>query len=142
MTFIKPAAYELTSQQREHSTAVQAALHEHQLEINSMVSESLQHQGSRQIDFATDDPETNGLNISEPDSVQPYIQTQRTQHNIGFLYGGYNTERVTYHSDLFDPETEPRNIHLAFDVWLDPETPIFSPLPATVFGSYAIVLEQ
>lgn len=142
MTFIQPTTFQLTAEQRAHSEAVQAALQSHQQELHSILSEELQQRGGHQLNFAANDPNTDGLNISEPEVVQPFIQTQLEVHNVDYLFGGYNTERATYHSDLFDGDGEGnqvdpadvRNIHLAFDVWLQPGTPIHAPLPATVYS--------
>ncbi len=134
MTFLNPNTFSLTSAQAQHSLAVVQALQQKQAELHCIASPELQALGSARIDFAAGDPATHSLNISEPEIVQPFIQQTLQERNLGFLYGGYNTERVTYHSDLFAPTTEPRNIHLAFDIWLPPETPLHSPMPATVFS--------
>lgn len=132
MTFTSPRQHTLTPQQQAHSAAVQQALRAHVNDLHSILSSELQQQSGKRVDFSVNDTKTDGLNISEPEIVQPFIQQELATHNVGYLFGGYNTERATYHSDLFDANTESRNIHLAYDVWLQPETPLYTPLPAIV----------
>lgn len=67
--------------------------------------------------------------------------------------GGYFEDRFIYRrSTHFDANAESRNLHLGIDVWMEAETPVYTPLDATVhsfqdnanFGDYGptIILQH
>jgi murein DD-endopeptidase MepM/ murein hydrolase activator NlpD len=87
------------------------------------------------------------VDVGDATALENYIHSHIELNNGSVAYGGYNETRNIYRrSNYFNQEdvaTE-RNIHLGMDLWLGAESPIFSPLDATVhsfknntnFGDY------
>jgi peptidoglycan LD-endopeptidase LytH len=93
----------------------------------------------------TDLRDTNAFNLA----VNQMLQEQTATIGVG----GYFEDRFIYRrSTHFDANAESRNLHLGIDVWMEADTPVYTPLDATVhsfkdnanFGDYGptIVLEH
>ncbi|WP_428850169.1 peptidoglycan DD-metalloendopeptidase family protein [Paucihalobacter sp.] len=67
--------------------------------------------------------------------LETYIWNRMKSKNAQVAYGGYLEPRGIYqrsiHFNQQDPDNE-RNIHLGMDLWIEAETPIFTPLDAEV----------
>ncbi|WP_298417282.1 peptidoglycan DD-metalloendopeptidase family protein [uncultured Kordia sp.] len=87
------------------------------------------------------------VNMSSSEKLGIYIDSHIAINKARVVFGGYLETRGIYNrSDYFNdqnPETE-RNIHLGLDLWIEAETPIYTPLDAEVhsfqnntnFGDY------
>ncbi len=87
------------------------------------------------------------VNMSSSEKLRIYIDSHIAINKARVVFGGYLETRGIYNrSDYFNdqnPETE-RNIHLGLDLWIEAETPIYTPLDAEVhsfqnntnFGDY------
>lgn len=99
------------------------------------------------LDLSVNNSELQKIDVSSSEKLEIYINTHIANHNATVAFGGYNETRNIYQrSNYFNnqnPETE-RNIHLGVDLWLAANSPIFTPLDATVhsfknnmnFGDY------
>lgn len=87
------------------------------------------------------------IDVSSSDQLDTYIQNHLQKHHKKVAYGGYLETRNIYkrsgYFNQLNPETE-RNIHLGIDLWIDANTPIYTPLNGEVhsfknntnFGDY------
>lgn len=75
------------------------------------------------------------IDVSSSLGLGTYINSYIKANSAKVAFGGYNETRNIYQrSNYFNnqnPETE-RNIHLGIDLWIKAESPIFTPLEATV----------
>jgi murein DD-endopeptidase MepM/ murein hydrolase activator NlpD len=106
------------------------------------------------LDFSAANPDLLTLDLTNTESFMDYVFGKLTEANAVAGVGGYNEHRIIYRrSAHFQQETtEPREIHLGIDIWIDAGTPIFAPLAGVVhsfqdnagFGDYGptIILEH
>jgi len=72
------------------------------------------------------------VDVSSSSSLEKFINEHIKKQNGLVGFGGYNETRAIYQcSKHFNAETE-RNIHLGVDLWAEVETPIYTPLDATI----------
>lgn len=99
------------------------------------------------LDLSENNLELNEIDVFSSFKLENYI-TNHIKNNNGLVaFGGYletrNIYRRSNHFNNQNQDTE-RNIHLGIDIWWDAETPIFTPLDATLhsfknntnFGDY------
>lgn len=105
------------------------------------------------LDLSKNNKELDKVNVTSVLELGNYINELIKKHNGLVAYGGYKEERIIYkRSSHFSNENEERNMHLGIDLWSEAETPIFTPLDATVhsfknntnFGDYGptIILQH
>lgn len=125
---------QLNTQQRVHCQAVVTALQNHQAQITPLISAPYLGTTPHWFDFSARNPGVAALDMTQPQHLQNYIQTELQNHSCRFGIGRYNEDRVCYRqSNLFqDSQSEPRSIHLAYDIWLPVGTPLYVPLPAII----------
>ena len=87
------------------------------------------------LDLSIRNTELDAVNVSSSKDLETYIWNHMRQHNAKAAFGGYIEQRGIYQrSDYFNQENaeEERNIHLGLDLWIESDTPIFSPLHGIV----------
>ncbi|GAB3747178.1 peptidoglycan DD-metalloendopeptidase family protein [Spirosoma pomorum] len=106
------------------------------------------------LDFSAANPDLLMLDLTNTESFTNYVFGQLNEANAVAGVGGYNEHRIIYRrSAHFQQEpTDPREIHLGIDLWIDAGTPVFAPLAGVVhsfqdnagFGDYGptIILEH
>ncbi|MDO8492613.1 MAG: peptidoglycan DD-metalloendopeptidase family protein [bacterium] len=105
------------------------------------------------FDFTEKNIKLASIDLSNKEEFINYINNTLKNKGYKFGIGGYGENRIIYcRSNLFENNAEPRSVHLGVDIWIPTETPIYSPLPATVhsfqdnnnFGDYGptIILEH
>jgi murein DD-endopeptidase MepM/ murein hydrolase activator NlpD len=106
------------------------------------------------LDFSASNPELLTLDLTNTTSFTDYVFGKLQETNAVVGVGGYNEHRIIYRrSQHFQQEpTEPREIHLGIDLWIEAGTPVFAPLDGVVhsfqdntgFGDYGptIILEH
>lgn len=73
------------------------------------------------------------INMDDTQELTDYIFTTLKKNKKKVGVGGYFEDRLIYkRSKHFDNDGEPRSIHLGIDLWLEPDTPIYSPLPGVI----------
>ncbi|MCW5515913.1 peptidoglycan DD-metalloendopeptidase family protein [Muriicola sp. Z0-33] len=91
------------------------------------------------IDLSVFNVEVEGLDISQPDICQLYIDKILKKRSAKVAYGGYLEQRSLYKTyDSFRMQDQaPRNIHLGTDFWAKAGTKVHSPLRGQVhsFGN-------
>ncbi|EDP98585.1 peptidoglycan DD-metalloendopeptidase family protein [Kordia algicida OT-1] len=99
------------------------------------------------LDLSVNNEALKTVDVSSSEKLGMYIDRHIAMKNAKVAYGGYLEKRGIYNrSDYFNdqnPETE-RNIHLGLDLWIEAETPIYTPLDGEVhsfqnntnFGDY------
>ncbi len=107
------------------------------------------------LDLSIHNTELKAVNVSSSDELERFIWNYMKTHKAKVAYGGYLEQRGIYQRSTYfnqaNPETE-RNIHLGLDLWIEADTPIYSPLNGTVhsfknnsnYGDYgpAIILKH
>jgi murein DD-endopeptidase MepM/ murein hydrolase activator NlpD len=98
------------------------------------------------LDLSKDNDTLRNIDVSSSSKLGHYIANHTKKRNALIAFGGYNEVRTIYkRSGHFNLEyTKERNIHLGMDLWCDVDTPVFTPLDATVhsfknnlnFGDY------
>ncbi len=106
------------------------------------------------LDLSSDNASLEHVDLSDPHSVQQYLDAFLLERNAQVAYGGYNEVRNLYKSStLFkDSSIEERNIHLGLDLWVAAGTAVIAPLEGrihsfkdnNVIGDYGptIILEH
>ncbi len=99
------------------------------------------------LDLSKDNIELKNIDVSSSDRLEVFITNYIQTNNAKVAFGGYLETREIYSRSSYfnssNSETE-RNIHLGLDLWIEAETPIFTPIDATVhsfkvnknFGDY------
>ena len=98
------------------------------------------------LDLSEDNNELQTIDVSSSSKLAMHINSHLHKHNALVAFGGYNETRTIYkRSHYFNIETcKERNIHIGVDLWCDVNSPVFTPLNATVhsfknntnFGDY------
>lgn len=87
------------------------------------------------LDLSVTNKVIHHIDVSSSLSLGIYINSYIKANSAKVAFGGYNETRNIYQrSNYFNnqnPENE-RNIHLGIDLWIKAESPIFTPLDATV----------
>ncbi|MGJ8594055.1 MAG: peptidoglycan DD-metalloendopeptidase family protein [Aquaticitalea sp.] len=87
------------------------------------------------LDLSVDNAALQTVDVGDATALEHYIHAHIELNNGSVAYGGYNETRNIYRRSAYfnqeDVATE-RNIHLGMDLWVGAESPVFSPLDATV----------
>lgn len=128
----------------KHST--KEILKTHRNSFHSVID--FQNKPFEVLDFTGNNEELDNFDIADTSAFEEYITRQLDNYKkIGI--GGYGEDRIIYRrSSLFDTEKEPRCIHLGVDIWVPPDSDVFSPLDAKVhsfnynktFGDYGVTI--
>ena len=122
---------------------------------HSVLNASFSNKDFVHIDLSSTNASLQKIDVSSSEKLGLYINNYIALNKAKIAFGGYLEARSIYQrSNYFntsDIETE-RNIHLGLDLWIAKDTPIYSPLDATVhsyknnnnFGDYGptIVLQH
>lgn len=81
------------------------------------------------LDLSIDNPALQGLDISDPEICQAYIESVLHESGGSVAYGGYLEKRNLYDSPRFVQRASyMRDIHLAMDFWAPAGTAIHAPI--------------
>ena len=105
------------------------------------------------FDFTENNQELFEIDLDDTNALTAYVFNKLKNEKKKVGVGGYFEDRLIYkRSKHFDNDGEPRSIHLGIDIWLEAETPIYSPLPGVIhsfknneaFGDYGptLILEH
>jgi murein DD-endopeptidase MepM/ murein hydrolase activator NlpD len=80
-----------------------------------------------EIDLSVDN---NGLpNTENAGGFEDFIDSYLYKHNAVVAFGGYNEQRNLYkRSEIFNGNSEERNIHIGMDLWTKAGTPVLAAL--------------
>lgn len=86
------------------------------------------------IDLSESNQKLNTINVSSSSKFGDFVDKHIRENNALVAYGGYLEVRNIYkRSTHFNSQaSQERNIHLGIDLWCDAQTPIHTPLDATV----------
>jgi murein DD-endopeptidase MepM/ murein hydrolase activator NlpD len=86
------------------------------------------------LDLSQDHLELQGVDVSSSTKLGTYITNYIKKQRALVAFGGYNEIRTIYkRSTHFNvAPTKERNIHIGIDLWCGAETPVYTPLDATV----------
>lgn len=113
----------------------------------SVLDASISLQDYIPLNLSVNNMDLKQVNVSSSYDLETHINNHIKTNNAKVAYGGYNEIRNIYQrSDYFNqanPDTE-RNIHIGMDLWLEADSPIYTPLDAVVhsfknnknFGDY------
>ena len=87
------------------------------------------------LDLSVHNTELNTIDVSSSSVLEVYIQNYIKSKHVLVAFGGYNETRNIYqrstHFNNQNTDNE-RNIHLGVDLWVEANSPIFTPLEAEV----------
>ncbi len=105
------------------------------LDICPVLGEIYQKNDFVRLDLSVENESLKGVNVSDANALERYIWNHIKTNNARVAFGGYLEKRGIYNRSLHfnqeDPDTE-RNIHLGIDLWIEAESPIYSPLDAEI----------
>ncbi len=107
------------------------------------------------LDLSIENKQLQSVNVSSSDDLEVFIWNYMKANKAKVAFGGYIETRGIYnrsrHFNKLDKATE-RNIHLGLDLWIEANSPIYTPLDGRVhsfnnndnFGDYGptILLEH
>jgi murein DD-endopeptidase MepM/ murein hydrolase activator NlpD len=84
-----------------------------------------------EIDLSVDN---NGLpNTENAGGFEDFIDSYLYKHNAVVAFGGYNEQRNLYkRSEIFNGNSEERNIHIGMDLWTKAGTPVLAALDGKI----------
>ncbi|AXP79303.1 hypothetical protein CJ739_203 [Mariniflexile rhizosphaerae] len=86
------------------------------------------------LDLSQDHVELQGVDVSSSTKLETYITNYIKKQHALVAFGGYNEIRTIYKRSIYfnAAPTKERNIHIGIDLWCGAETPVYTPLDATV----------
>ncbi len=84
------------------------------------------------IDLSSTNKELKGVDITNPDSCQKYIDEVLARNEALVAYGGYLEKRNLYDAADRFSKGSTRNIHLGIDFWCEAGTQVITPITGTV----------
>ncbi len=84
------------------------------------------------IHLSWDNPQLQGMDITDPEACQGYIDSVLATHNARVAYGGYLEKRKLYTKAGRFAGNSPRDIHLGVDFWCIAGTEVLAPLEGRV----------
>jgi len=126
----------LTNAQRRHGQAVTMALAKNQSQFTPLLGEPYRHTQPYVLNFTQQNSALATIDMQQPQQLWQYIQTMVRQHAATYALGNWGENRTIYQSSLFQHgDQEARSVHLAYDLWLEPGTPLYAPYPATILSA-------
>ncbi|MBU0670638.1 MAG: peptidoglycan DD-metalloendopeptidase family protein [Patescibacteria group bacterium] len=109
-------------------------LKNYQGKIYPLIDKKLLEQEPYVFDFSENNQDLIKINIDNDQEFSDCVSKTVKENNACWGLGKYNENRTVYrNSSLFNNgEEEERTVHLGYDLWLTPGTPIYSPLSARV----------
>ncbi len=87
------------------------------------------------LDLSIHNSELKRIDISSSKDLETYIFNHIKKNNAKAAFGGYLEHRGIYKRSTYfneqNPKTE-RDIHLGLDLWIEANTPVFSPLDGKI----------
>lgn len=133
---------ELSELLRRHTTAFAPVIHA-DLKSNVVC----------RLDFTAANTLLQQTDLRNTEAFDKAVNLMLRENNATIGVGGYFEDRFIYRrSTHFDANAESRNLHLGIDIWIEAETPVYTPLDALVhsfqdnnnFGDYGptIILQH
>lgn len=127
---------QLTDTQRQHAQAVTLTIATNQHRFASLLGEPYRHTQPYVTNFTQQNLDLANIDMRQPQQLWQYIQTLVRQHGATYALGNWAENRTIYQSPLFKSgNQEARTVHLAFDLWLEPSTPLYTTYPATILSA-------
>ncbi|MEZ2414834.1 peptidoglycan DD-metalloendopeptidase family protein [Muriicola sp. E247] len=85
------------------------------------------------LDLSVDNNALEGIDLSDPNACQEYIDSVLAGNNARVAYGGYLERRNLYSgNEAFSKGEEPRDVHLGVDFWAEAGTKVLTPIDGEV----------
>lgn len=85
------------------------------------------------LDLSDENPRIQNLNLQKTSDLQQFVSQELALNQAEMGIGGYAEKRSIYQrSAVFRNAETARNIHLGWDIWLPPQTSVFTPLVAQI----------
>lgn len=99
-----------------------------------ILDEALPIENYVSLDLSSSNSDLNGVNITDPNECQSYIDSILKRQGGKVAHGGYLEQRNLYADKSgFNEKTQPpRNIHLGIDYWAPAGTKVITPLDGVV----------
>lgn len=99
----------------------------------AILDEELALKGYTRLDLSCDNPELAGLEISDPEVCQQYIDSVLDRSSGSVAFGGYLEKRRLYDSPRFIQRASYlRDVHLGMDFWAPAGTAVRVPLAGSL----------
>ncbi|NEM97320.1 peptidoglycan DD-metalloendopeptidase family protein [Pontibacter burrus] len=128
-------------------------LRRHTAAFAPVIKADMQSNAVCRLDFTAANTLLQQTDLVDTATFNEAVNQMLAEQNATIGVGGYFEDRSIYRrSTHFDAAAESRNLHLGIDIWMEAETPIHTPLDATVhsfqdnnnFGDYGptIILQH
>lgn len=99
----------------------------------AILDQELPLEGYTRLNLSYDNPELSGMEISDPDVCQRYIESVLQRNKGSVAFGGYLEKRKLYDSPRFIQRASyMRDIHLGIDFWAPAGTVVRVPLDGSI----------
>lgn len=127
----------LTDTQRQYAQAVTAALASNHNQFTPLLDDPYRNTQPYVLNFTRQNPDLATIDMQQPQQLWQYIQSQVRQHEATYALGNWGENRTIYQSQLFQTNNqEARSVHIAYDLWLEPGTPLYLPYSATILSAH------
>lgn len=135
------------------TTELSELLRRHTAAFAPVIKADMQSRAVCRLDFTAANTLLQQTDLVDTATFNEAVNQMLADQNATIGVGGYFEDRSIYRrSAHFDAAAESRNLHLGIDIWMEAETPIHTPLDATVhsfqdnnnFGDYGptIILQH
>jgi peptidoglycan LD-endopeptidase LytH len=135
------------------TTELSELLRRHTTAFAPVIDTDLQSNVVCRLDFTAANTRLQQTDLVDTATFNEAVNQMLSEQKATIGVGGYFEDRSIYRrSSHFDAAAESRNLHLGIDIWMEAETPIFTPLDAIVhsfqdnnnFGDYGptIILQH
>ncbi|MER2997077.1 peptidoglycan DD-metalloendopeptidase family protein [Pontibacter populi] len=135
------------------TTELSELLRRHTTAFARVIDADLQSNVVCRLDFTAANTLLQQTDLRDTEAFNRAVNQLLAEQNATIGVGGYFEDRFIYRrSEHFDVAAESRNLHLGIDIWMEAETPVYTPLDATVhsfhdnnnFGDYGptIILQH
>ena len=135
------------------TTELSELLRRHTTAFAPVIDADLQSNVVCRLDFTAANTLLQQTDLVDTATFNEAVNQMLAEQNAIAGVGGYFEDRSIYRrSSHFDAAAESRNLHLGIDIWMEAETPVYTPLDAIVhsfrdnnnFGDYGptIILEH
>lgn len=135
------------------TTELSELLRRHTTTFAPVINADLQSNVVCRLDFTAANTLLQQTDLRNTEAFNEAVNQMLAEQHATVGVGGYFEDRFIYRrSEHFDANADSRNLHLGIDIWMEAETPVYTPLDAIVhsyqdnnnFGDYGptIILQH
>lgn len=103
------------------------------LQAGPVIDASISFREYTPLDLSVENKALEGIDLSDPDACQEYIDSVLAKNKARVAYGGYLERRNLYNgNEAFLEGEERRDVHLGVDFWAEAGTAVLAPIDGEV----------